>query len=200
MRPVPYRILAVHHERRVSGGGHRVHHLERESQAEPALPGLAPAPRRVVVGEMKEVGPDGQRPGHRRPTPDIRGGWPTRRARYSRWPRPSPGAFLGVRLDEPLRHQDEPKNLCPFRDDVAHDLSPLGLGVHPPIEGDPREPRDQQKDAQGVIAQPLPHRSQRATGTPSALGGASLVEVLRGKRRRRRPGPVGDGIPEEQPQ
>ena len=40
------------------------------------------------------------------------------------------GTFLGMRFDQPFRQQHHPEDLCPFRNDVPHDLAPLGFGIH----------------------------------------------------------------------
>src|ERR1700730_16422044 len=72
----------------------------------------------------------------------------------------SPGALPRVPLDEPLGQQDEAENLRPFRNNIPHDLPPLGLRVHRSVQGNPADSRDDEKNAKRVIAQPLPHRTQ----------------------------------------
>src|SRR4030095_3883810 len=106
----------------------------------------------------------------------------------------SPRAFLRVSLDQFLRQYHETEQLGPFRDNVADDLSPLALGVHPGIEHDPDDSRDHVEYADGMVAQQVTEGAREGARRTAALRGAPLVQVLRREDHHDDTGPVGDRI------
>ena len=106
-------------------------------------------------------------------------------------------AFFRAALDQYFRHQHQTKNLSPFGDDVADDLSPLRHGIASDEEPDPCCTRYHQEYREGVALQEPTHRADPAQRRLAALGRSNLVEVLGCENGDQKAGPVGDGVAEE---
>src|SRR4029450_7402997 len=110
---------------------------------------------------------------------------------------PSPTALLRVALDQPFRQQYEAENLRPFRNNVADDLAPFGLRVHPSIKRNPSDPRNDKKNAKRMVAQSLPDVNPEILRWTSTLIRALFVQVLGREYHDHDAGPVGDGVAKE---
>src|SRR6202022_2217759 len=78
--------------------------------------------------------------------------------------------LVGARLEKTLRQEDETDDLNPFGEDIADDLAPLGVWIHPEKQGEPAGSRDQQNQRQGMRPQEVLELSARPAGNRVALG------------------------------
>ena len=106
-------------------------------------------------------------------------------------------AFLRFFLDEFFGEQDQAEDLCPFGDDVADDLAPLGFGIDVSVESDPSDAGNEEKNRKGMIHQGRPDGAKEFVGRLSTFGGAEFVKIFGGKYGDDDSGPIGDGIAEE---
>jgi hypothetical protein len=106
-------------------------------------------------------------------------------------------AFFGFFLDEMLGENYQAENLGPFGDDVADDLAPFGVGIHFDEGDDPGYARDDQENAEAVIAEEGAGGRADVVWWAAAFGGLLFVEVFCGEDGDDDAGPVGDGVAEE---
>jgi hypothetical protein len=102
-----------------------------------------------------------------------------------------------MRFEQLLGEDDEAKDLGPFGDDVADDLSPLGVGVCAGEEEDPADAGKQQKNGERMVAELFPEGGKQRVRRIAAFSGADLVHVLGGEHGDDKAGPIGDGVTEK---
>src|ERR1039458_10472959 len=79
-------------------------------------------------------------------------------------------------LDQTFGHQDETKNLSPFRNDVANDLSPPAFRIHGPECDHPTDAGHYKNQRERVLTDELKHRRRCSALKLFAFGRPFLVE------------------------
>ena len=94
-------------------------------------------------------------------------------------------------------HQNESENLCPLRNDVADDLSPLALRVHGAERYDPSDAGNYQEYSERMLTKKLQNRRWQGPLRLLAFSRSLFVQEFRHHDGDEDACPIGDRISEK---
>jgi len=106
-------------------------------------------------------------------------------------------ALLRSTFNQTFGKIDEPCHLQPFGNDVADDLTPFVLWIHPKIQDEPADSREREKHKKGMPVQKIPPTTAFPFSDCPAFDGARLVEEFRAQNYDNRAAPIRDRVSKE---